>query len=392
MKFQIYNIKQLFLIKNLSTFFYIVLIFQLIPILVSKILQFKTFESISFSLTFILLFLSLISLFFNKIKVDNLFIVFLLLLCISFIMTLVSPTSIDLSYFKSYIIFLSAIIFSYISFKIEPTRILIKWIFLVNIIQSIIILLFDVLGYGYSNTLLPNFYTLGFTNPNLTGMWVFNIITINIILFFVCLNKKKLINAILLFILIISNSLILFKTQNRGSEIAFLFLLATIILILTFKPKKIKFNGILITLIPLLFSSLYLWIYTNGFLNWFSFLSNDGKGLGTRVTIWQNGYELIWNNPILGNYSELQQSNLHNISIDIIAKFGFVTFILFIIFYSSILNRLLPYTYSRIKQVTFLGLVSVFIYSCFEAGLFSGATAMYLMPFSIILIIRYSFK
>lgn len=229
--------------------------------------------------------------------------------------------------------------------------------------------------------------TLGFSNPNFTGMWLlhcFLFVALFVVRAFNGASKWRVLAVPLLPMLF---SLIT-ETEARGSIVGAVFFLVFLLLggVLKRIPRIFAF---IVAVFPIVYAIVYLnLIDIEWFRETFSFLESEGKTLDSRVGIWRRSFEFFRASPVLGDYFGISggtgQSQLHNTHIDVLCSYGLFALLLFVKF---LYDRLVS-AFSKAKG--FYGNSSVFAFCAvviagsFEASIIAGAMGLNLLTVSLL--------
>jgi hypothetical protein len=296
-------------------------------------------------------------------------------------------------YFKKIIFFFTSIIFFELSSRIRISsktagRIL-KIILALTVFLLLDYFLLD------NRTMLGRYLTLGFSNPNFTAMWLMHLelfLAYCFVSFDSILLKTGCVASFAIFIRII------LYTQNRST----LFVLAVfaVLLILGIVRKHFYFHKVtllLVVLAPFLVYLLYQTIVSNAAVNrLFAFAVSVGKGLNSRMTIWNYATRLLTKNGwLFGDYASLHFNNetgmlqMHNSNVDILVSYGILPFILFLKLHYDILIRMDRETKTLSQYVAFCGFLSVMLLGIFEAGIYSGCTGLNFLSGALLLLVPF---
>lgn len=289
-------------------------------------------------------------------------------------------TSFD--YLKDWIMFMTTINLYFWIYAAKINDKMIKRIFICGIVTAIIFIAAFITGRTYANPRLPNMVTFGMSNPNLTGIYIFNVFLCVFILT-KFLNKKlfKFICYIVCCILFY----FIWITEARSCIIA-----AIACVLLSFLPNK-KYSKLLtfsILIFPLIFVFIYLKLINTDIANIFDFMKSDGKSLTSRVRIWEETIYIIRSDLLFGNYL-YGSGNRHNTHLMILAAFGIFTFTLVIIYLNRVVNHIGTYIREKNQLISLYAFYAVILMGTFEAVLFSGSQGMYVFSGAFLMIAKY---
>lgn len=253
-----------------------------------------------------------------------------------------SDANLEFDYFKKVIMFSAFVLMLYFS---EEDLVSGEAINIVKSIPVACALLLVVSYFFLGNTTrYAGGVTLGFSNPNFTGMWLLHL-TIYTLLFVIDEEKHFLIRIFsgILFVFVVW---LIFQTKTRSCLIGIVFFFALCLIGKVF-GKYIARNPIVIIAViiaPILLVALYHYLLNaSWFLKLFSALVSEGKGLDSRLAVWDPAIKLLKSNFILGDYSGISngtgKSQLHNTHLDVICSYGIVPFMLFLSLLNSVCKR-----------------------------------------------------
>ena len=295
----------------------------------------------------------------------------------------------NFDYYKKVIMFCCFMFLVYYSMRDtdEVNSFLIKCIEIIPVIAGT----FLVFSYYYmgNTAVVANGITLGFTNPNFTGMWLQHFFLYGALFVLKAFQGGSKLRLLYIPVLLVIYNLIP-ETGARSCQVGALAFFAFILI----KPLMIrspKLFSLLITIFPLVFAFVYLAVVDKEwFNNMFSFLVSEGKNLRSRVGIWNKGFDYFARNPIFGSYSGVSrgtgQSQLHNTHIDVLCSYGLIPFTIFMkIFYDRFVQSSKNAT-SLYQTAAFSAFCAVIVTGCFEASLVAGAMGMNLLTVGLLLL------
>lgn len=244
-----------------------------------------------------------------------------------------------------------------------------------NIISSVFNIYFS---FSSSSYVFGDMLTLRLPNPNLTGIYIANVIIFLILGALYFKNVKRY----FCIVLALSNFILLMKTQNRGSAIAVI--LTLIIYICYLKKDSIpRVLSLALLLSPIIIAFFYVGIYQK-----FGNFTFGSKSFFTgREMDWFNMFQIIKNESISALSSYYQSGQ--NAYLSILVRFGFIAFVLFIILIiklSVMKNMKLNNNVVKFASIAYLCL---FLQQSFEETLVLGTNAYFIFNY-ILLVIPYS--
>lgn len=337
------------------------------------ILNNRMLVSIFFNLSFIIFFILFLE-FINTYKKMSIWLILLISLSIFSVILSYSLSDInefEISKLKYLIFFIVTNTFYYILTKINITNKL--YSFTIKI--SFFILLTDLTSYYLlkNRETIANGITLNFGNPNQTGLWISIIFMFGLIIYSKEVSKIKKFIILVLSMLLIP---IIIKTLSRNAILSILFLFLLIFYKKISHQKTFyKSSLIFVIILPCIFLISYLNLINSEFMKNFYFLVSEGKSLTSRLTVWNFGTEIFLNSPIIGSYIQVinyEYQHLHNVAIDICAKYGFLVYFIFVILNYKMISTINKKKINKIQSLALCCLLVVFTQGVFEAGIYSG--------------------
>lgn len=223
--------------------------------------------------------------------------------------------------------------------------------------------------------------TLGFENPNFTGMWLFHFLLYGILFVIGTFKENKLCVLIIPFLVMIF--ILLWKTETRSCIIGLVFFFL-LLLIGIFKKRWNKLFLIFIAVFPLLYAIIYMNIINTDFIQEkFAFMVSEGKSLTSRVEIWQYAFDHYKQHPIIGSYYGVSGghglSQMHNTHVDVLTSYGILPFVLFVNNLYSNMKSINQQIMSYYQYACFSAFCSVVIVGSFEAAVVAGSMGLNLL-------------
>lgn len=300
---------------------------------------------------------------------------------------------VSLQYIKKLLSFASALLFFTAAYKTEPHKSVGRFIYKVLDLVSLFLICSFLLRRHQMyifNGVVTKYLTFGFTNPNLTGLFLSGIIMLELCrlpslkrfwprFFAICelcflmyfLWQTKARNALFAVILFVGLACLLFLRKEEST-------------------RSSKAVAWLTSLWPLLFAAVYIpLMQIPGILKLFSFMESSGKSLNSRTQIWTRAMRLWAESPIFGAYGQgssgTGRSQFHNTHIDILVSYGpvvlcIVCFVIYSLIYTGNTRR------SRWQQLLTLGFICQIFLGVGEAAIFSGGLSVYLYAGTFLLL------
>lgn len=346
-----------------------------------------------FYLTFLILALGLVLQLHNKPWLNELHVLAALIIVLSFFHVALQAKTSSFGYYKKLIMFSCTVLMVPFLDAMTITQKHVNWILGINLC---IAALYPLMYFFLSNPgYLGRYLTFHHSNPNATAMFILHsMLYCGIALFYF---KKRLMR---LFTLVLTLFLVYFiyLTKARSCYIAIAFFVILVVLNVGLK-KDVKFSpglSLLVLLLPLIIALCYLVVVETGLLERiFYFLElNEGKTLDARVSEWTVAIESFVKHPLMGDYYGISggtgTSQKHNTHLDILASYGIVPFILFVMLLYRGVLRVLPGTRTNFSRMALFAFFSIIIQGTFEAALVSGGTGLYIMSFGFLLLAKYN--
>lgn len=354
-----------------------------------------TIISLLFAISFIVAFLFVALKIFEQNKV-NISIVLAVLCVINVTLNgLQENGRMNFDYYKKVIMFCCFMFLVY--YSIQETEEVPAWSLQIIEILPVIAGSFLVFSYYYMGNTerIAEGITLGFTNPNFTGMWLQHFFLYGALFVLKVFQGGSKLRLLYIPVLLIIYNLIP-ETGARSCQIGSLAFFAFILL----KPLMVrspKLFAIIITLFPVVFAVFYLTFVDHPwFQNAFSFMISEGKNLTSRVSVWTRALNRLAEHPIFGNYSGLSrgtgQSQMHNTHIDVLASYGIIPFVFFLkILYDRVMQSSRKTT-SMYQTAAFSAFCAVVVTGTFEAAMVAGAMGLNLLTVGFLVLSQHEIQ
>ena len=365
--------------------------------LLGQFMGISLLTSFAFSVHFIVVFL-LWLLHIRKVRVLDILSIFIIIL--SLVGVVVTYTTLSASYFNNWLMFAAVFLYFSVCIKIKLKKATVKTLFIINFAVSTCCLLLYFLRYNdifYTTNMGVKYLIFNFYNPNSLALFLV-IITIIGMQFF-SLYKVKF--GLLMEICFVGIFVFLIvQTLSRTSLLVILFFIIISIIFARRKyyylPKNSIFKTI-VTLFPILFAGIYMLVIDiinkNGIL---SFLVSEGKGLDSRQYVWSYAFDLFKESPFIGSYGFLATSSefsqMHNSHINVLVSYGFIVFVLTLIFLYIVLKDSIIKSSGNKTALSVWGFIVCLMLGAGEAILFSGGLSFYLLVGQLLLISNASVK
>lgn len=299
---------------------------------------------------------------------------------------LVTETHISFSYVKKLIMFVMSLLFFQTANKMCVGHDMVRFInWIVDILTVFLIAMYFLLGTQVYilNGQVTVYLTFGFSNPNLTGMFMVCLYMLEMYRLF---SREKLLLKLIHVVMAVFLAWFVLSSQSRNCLLV-LVLYTAVCAWLIFRGRKNmrigKFTAAVIAVFPALFVLGYMFLITQ---NWVQellmFLVEEGKGLDSRMDIWQPALKQLSASPLIGAYSQISNgtgdAQMHNTHLDIAASYGIPVLLLLCFFLGKLLHQNGRMYTNKREYVYILGFACTVLLGIGEAALFSGGLGIYI--------------
>lgn len=223
------------------------------------------------------------------------------------------------------------------------------------------------------------YLTFGFSNPNLATMFLSMLYMLHLCRLLADGKwRHGAWAAVLLFFVV--------ETGSRNALLAVT--MVTVWALWIRKRESVRIGGLtsgVIAWMPMMFSAVYMAVVSSERVRLaLQFLSGEGKGLGSRVEVWQRAWSTIAASPLLGAYHAISDgtglSQMHNSHLDLGASYGLTVLILV----CMLLRRWLRGG----RNIYILGFAGALLLGIGEAAVFSGGLGIYIFAGSFLLLAK----
>ena len=373
-------------LSQMDTFLIRILYLLAAGIVCTTVLGLESISSICFYLTFVLVVLLWLSGTIRKVTLTDAVLLLTIGLSLGNIMinALLEDSSISFNYFKKYIMFVITLVCFQAASKLHIDDATEKYLLRLN---SMIAVLF-VIMYTMNSPILymirgrvSSYLTFGFTNPNLTALFLMCIYTGELMQIF---QGKSFLSR--LFHLGLAAAVCWFVWETASRNCLMTIMAETILCVILYLTKNgfrlPKWFSLLVAVWPILFVAAYMYVMKNPHIQeLFSFMVSEGKGLDARMSVWRPALRDYWESPLWGAYSQISRgtgmSQLHNTHLDILVSYGTPILVLVCgLLYGMIRSR----DTRNLKEDTMVRICfcGTLIMGMGEAALFSGGLGIYL--------------
>lgn len=230
-----------------------------------------------------------------------------------------------------------------------------------------------------------NLFTMNFSNPNLTGMFLVQAIFYAVMNLFI---PSKIWRKVLCVLIASIDTWLLLATQARNCILTLALVFA---LVVWGSKKKNSFSSLfvfLITIFPLIFLAVYM-IFSRQIVysGYFDIFVSEGKSLTSRIGLWNAIFRELNGNLIFGNYFVIG-GNAHNSLLSIWAGFGSVVLLLSIRFLYQAMNHCMKTVNSQPQLICFAMFCGTMFMGMAEGSLFCGSVGLFLPACTFLLFSR----
>ena len=328
---------------------------------------------------------------------DELVLAIMALSCVSVCANaLTSGTAVSVSYFKKLLMFWTTLLF-FAGMEAYPTdcrdrKTVFRWSSLLTGFLIVMYLLRRDEMYTI-NGIVTIYLTFGFTNPNLTAVFLASLCMLELLQGAAEQKLKRWWHCLLAGILAVFVCL----TRARNAQLVLFFFLTGFFLARFLPKKRLCVSSLVAVLLsgaPLLFAAGYLLLISSPWVGeTFSFLVGEGKGLDSREGIWSFAVNAFANSPLVGAYSEISggsgASQMHNSHLDLLASYGVPVLVLTCVLLGRILYG--QGNGGRLHFLCQVGFGAMLLSGLGEAMLFSGGMGICLYAGMLQALTRFDF-
>ena len=241
------------------------------------------------------------------------------------------------------------------------------------------------------NGKLTTYLTFGFTNPNLTGLFLVCLYMLETYRLF---TKENVWRKLAHVIMAVALAWFVIASRSRNCLLALLMYTAICAWLIFKGHDKMRITKAValgIAVLPALFVLVYVTlVHSEWVMDAFSFLVDEGKLLDSRTRIWLQALEQIKQSPIIGAYSQISNGtgtgHMHNSHLDMASSYGIpVLCMTIVLLYRYLYQRGRSYTDK--KGYTYIwGFACAVMLGIGEAALVSGGMGIYVFMGTFLLL------
>jgi hypothetical protein len=183
-----------------------------------------------------------------------------------------------------------------------------------------------------------------------------------------------------------------FLTGSRGAILTEFCYIALILIDKLMQGKLVARKWIIAfwSILPILFVMFYT--AKQGNLGTGTMLVDEeqGKGSATRMIVWGPALEIVEDNILFGDYYGISngtgKSQMHNTHLDVIASYGFIPFLLFVLFLYKAVYGSSKNACTYFNKYSLWAFMSCFVSGIFEAVLVAGGLCVYILACGFLLL------
>ena len=289
-----------------------------------------------------------------------------------------TDASLSFQYLKKYIIFAFTLLMFSAADKLRVDADTGRWISRVMALSSAVLVamyfwkgreLYEIHGR------ISNYLTFHFTNPNLTGLFLFCLAVYQFADALYGRDRKlQIVHGVLFAFL----AYFIWKTQSRNALLVLIaFLVLAVVLFLRKKQTVAVGKGFcaLMAVWPLLFAWLYMQLYGSSVVGRvLGFAVSEGKLLNSRTKMWNFAMQRYRTSPIVGAYNQITEGTgagqMHNTHVDILAAYGPVVLVLVCVILYLLMRR--SATNATHHPLYVVGFMCTIVMGMGEAAMFTG--------------------
>lgn len=291
------------------------------------------------------------------------------------ISSVIGNGSFDFNYFVNYFAFVFLLLYIMLMCSYKPTYnigIAILWVEIgISAIYALSYYVLHNVTYEFLG-----YFTMNFSNSNLLAVFLYQSVLFCLVSFFV---MQKYWLKTLCAIIGVADFNLMMMADSRNCIISFaIVVVATIYFMIKKKyrisPWILKF----VAVFPLVFVWIYLSYVTVINIEGDTLLNHEGKSVMSRVHIWNYVLDnLDGVNFIFGNYPIIQ-GNAHNSHLSVLAGFGVIVAILFVVFLYKVMKHCSENLHSYKQAVCLVGFMGTIFIGMGEGALVCGSLGLYI--------------
>lgn len=238
---------------------------------------------------------------------------------------------------------------------------------------------------------------LGFSNPNLAGLFI-----VNSMLYLGVLivagqelfesKSRYILNAVIATFVFLITFNILLLTGCRSAILSLFAFGALVVADIFFlhKNKPRKWFCYIVAVAPFLFVFFYVFYIQSIKIDVSFGLEDSGKSSTTRLGIWSPFVNNFLDYFFFGDYYGISNgtgvSQLHNTHLDVYASYGIVPLILYVTLLARVIWSTWVRAVTRFQRYSVYAFVATLVVSTFEAGFVAGSAGLFLLTCGFLLL------
>lgn len=294
-------------------------------------------------------------------------------------------------YFKKLFMFIAFMLMLYYAQEDQISNETRQWLLKIPCLCAMLL----VLSYFLGNTVqYGGGITLGFSNPNFTGMWLLHLL---IYIFLVVVSPESKVGTRFIGCLFIGAIVwLIILSKARSCYVGLITFAILCVFGILLRPVQMLKQQILVLIVvlPIVLVFIYQYLLNSAwFLDMFSFMVSEGKGLDARLKVWQPALEIVQKNFVFGDYSGVSNgtgvSQLHNTHLDVLGSYGFLPLILFMRQLFVVGKKTILSCTSYFNYCAICGYLAIIVTGGFEAAVVAGSMGMNTLTIGLIVLANY---
>lgn len=291
------------------------------------------------------------------------------------------------SYIRKLIMFVMTIMFFQTAYRVRVERSVKRFLdTLVDLLTVYLIVLFlsNPLQMYTMNGRISAYLTFRLSNSNLTALVLSCLYMLELYRVF---TPEPWFLRLIHIVLAVFLAMFVVLTQSRNAIIILSFYTFACGWLMLRGKEGLTFHkgwATVVSVFPAVFVAVYLAVVETPWIqNIFSFLVGTGKGLNSRVRIWNRALGHLFSSPLVGAYSQISYgtgtSQMHNSHLDIACSYGIPVLILVCVLLWQYLYQKGRRYDNKAEFCYILGFACAIMLGMGEAALFSGGLGIYVL-------------
>ena len=365
-------------------------------IIITQVLNLDSLTELLFLLTFPITVLLWIRTIWQTVSETDMLVIITVALAVVGVLLNAAQANADISfrYMKKLIMFVMAILYFQTTYRIRADEEMCGFIRkTVDLLVVFLIAMYFLRG-GQMHILngrRTKYLTFGFSNPNLTGLFLSCLYVIKMHRLF---EKGTWYVKFLNLLQQLLVAWFVVETQSRNCLLVLALYTGMSIWLVFRSSRNLRITkgwAALFAVFPALLVAGYMIMVGNEWVQkTFSFMIGEGKRLDSRVAIWTPALQCLWESPFIGAYYEISNgtgaSQMHNSHMDVAASYGIPVLILVCVLLVKYLHQRGRVYKNRKEYIHILGFACMITLGMGEAAVFSGGLGVYIVAGACLLL------